>query len=242
MWCLHLTLLYLFLSGSIGRPQEAEEQKCTTTSDSIDPGSKCVFPFTHNGLEYVGCPPDPIDTSRRWCSTETDGNGEHVSGSNKYGFCSDKCPISLTTDDVVLVEDALEGDNSVCDFKACNGMVIEYKNSTGIDDIHGQCNSLYGKDGAEGPFCFVNEESICEKVPYPLKPSAFASVQPCQDPRAPKPRYGGGGGSSRPSSNSGFFPFFSFTPRSNSGSNGNSRGTPVSNFFQGLSKFFGWKI
>ena len=57
-----------------------------------DPFKKCVFPFTWNGNTYYGCPTDPDDSSKTWCSTSVDGRGNHITGQKKYGFCNDACP------------------------------------------------------------------------------------------------------------------------------------------------------
>ena len=57
-----------------------------------DPYKKCVFPFTWNGNTYYGCPTDPDDSSKTWCSTSVDGRGNHVTGQKKYGFCNEACP------------------------------------------------------------------------------------------------------------------------------------------------------
>jgi hypothetical protein len=58
-----------------------------------DIGKKCVFPFTYNNVVHFGCPVDPEDSSKRWCSTRVDGNGNHVAGQGVYGDCSQGCPI-----------------------------------------------------------------------------------------------------------------------------------------------------
>ena len=58
---------------------------------------ECQFPFTHKGITYFGCPVDPVDSSKRWCSTLVDKGGNHVVDQNKYGHCSDTCPIHRGT-------------------------------------------------------------------------------------------------------------------------------------------------
>ncbi len=52
---------------------------CLTVSGP-NPGARCVFPFTHSGRRYSGCPIDPDDPEgrKRWCSTRTDAKGNHV--------------------------------------------------------------------------------------------------------------------------------------------------------------------
>jgi len=182
-----LTLFYFYLAVSLGKPQEptGTNKTCTTTSDSVDPGTKCVFPFIYEGVEHFGCPMDP-ENNRRWCSTETNENGEHVSGKDKYGFCSDTCPLSLNIDDFIVVDEALpDQQTTICDFTACNGLLMNFAESTGLKDTLGQCQS-YNLNGEA--YCFVNEDSSCPKLAYDGKPGSFISTQPCTDPRAPKPR------------------------------------------------------
>ena len=154
---------------------------------------------------------DSEDNSRRWCSTETDENGEHVSGKDKYGFCLDTCPVSLNigmdifkkenipihfhpcsinhqfihsfSDDFVVLNEALpDKQTTICDFTACNGLLMKFAESTGLKDTLGQC-SVYDLDGES--FCFVNEDSSCPKLAYDGKPGSFISTKPCTDPRAP---------------------------------------------------------
>ena len=48
----------------------AQENRCFTTKDSKHPMQPCIFPFTHQGVTYNGCPPDPFEKDRRWCSTQ----------------------------------------------------------------------------------------------------------------------------------------------------------------------------
>ena len=62
---------------------------CLTTYDSDDPEKECIFPFKHDNITYNGCPIDPIDETKRWCSTLTDDNGDHVNGN--WGYCESNC-------------------------------------------------------------------------------------------------------------------------------------------------------
>ena len=48
----------------------------------------------------------------------------------------------------------------------------------------GQCQFPINKDEY---MCFVNEDSICPKTPTDF-PGLYSSTEPCEDPRAPKPR------------------------------------------------------
>ena len=61
------------------------------TVDGEDPNQQCVFPFNFDGVTYDGCifvgTAYPGET-RPWCSTQTDGNGDHVMGQGKWGYCS----------------------------------------------------------------------------------------------------------------------------------------------------------
>ena len=65
------------------------------TKDSKDPEKECVFPFTHveedGNFTYHGCPTDPEDKTRRWCSTKTDENGVHINGIDAWGYCTPGC-------------------------------------------------------------------------------------------------------------------------------------------------------
>ena len=65
---------------------------CRTVSGP-SPFARCVFPFKHDGNLYWGCPVDPDDSRKRWCSTMVDRNGHHISGRNEYGHCDVNCPI-----------------------------------------------------------------------------------------------------------------------------------------------------
>ena len=43
----------------------------------------------------------------------------------------------------------------------------------------GSCEELYVNANNSEPFCFVNEESICSKSPFPRLPGQFVSSEPC---------------------------------------------------------------
>lgn len=70
---------------------EEEADVCLTSLDSKDPEKECVFPFTYNNFTYNGCPTDPEDETKRWCSTKTNKKGVHVTGSNSWGYCTTGC-------------------------------------------------------------------------------------------------------------------------------------------------------
>ena len=63
-----------------------------TSGGPAGSGVKCQFPFIFRNVQYWGCPPDLSDQTKLWCSTKVDANGNHISGSNAYGFCSSSCP------------------------------------------------------------------------------------------------------------------------------------------------------
>ena len=68
-----------------------EEDVCLTSVDSEAPETECIFPFTFNNFTYHGCPTDPYDETKRWCSTKTDENGVHVSSNGTWGYCTPGC-------------------------------------------------------------------------------------------------------------------------------------------------------
>ena len=57
------------------------------------PNSRCVLPFTYNGKTYYECPVDPEDSTKFWCSTQVDKNGNHISNIGAYGHCGSSCPL-----------------------------------------------------------------------------------------------------------------------------------------------------
>ena len=63
--------------------------------DSDDPEKECVFPFTHDNVTYYGCPVDPIDETKRWCSTKTDENGLHIANKGAWGYCTSDCKAAI---------------------------------------------------------------------------------------------------------------------------------------------------
>ena len=65
-------------------------------------GLPCIFPFTHKGQTYRACTYDVSHVTgyKPWCSTNTDGDGNHITGRNadgtrNWGICedTDACPI-----------------------------------------------------------------------------------------------------------------------------------------------------
>ena len=71
---------------------------CKTTGGPAGIGVQCKIPFIwrknsdHPYVQYWGCPVDPEDPSKTWCSTEIDVNGKHKTRIRAYGFCSNGCP------------------------------------------------------------------------------------------------------------------------------------------------------
>ena len=49
-------------------------------------GEFCVFPFKFNGVPQLSCIED-TEEKKSWCSTLVDDDGEHVGGSNNWGYC-----------------------------------------------------------------------------------------------------------------------------------------------------------
>ena len=84
-----------------------------------------------------------------------------------------------------VIEPAGDATADVCDFTACNGLIIAAK-VDGKDYTIGQCQSSISEEASDYE-CFVNEESICPKTPS-KSPEVFTSTKPCEDPRAPIPR------------------------------------------------------
>ena len=46
-------------------------------------------------FKFLGCPIDPDDNTKYWCSTKVDSNGNHVVNQSEYGYCSRNCPIQF---------------------------------------------------------------------------------------------------------------------------------------------------
>jgi hypothetical protein len=53
-------------------------------------GKACQFPFSVASKIYTSCTMD-YDT-KPWCSTKVDGDGNHISASDEWGYCTDDCP------------------------------------------------------------------------------------------------------------------------------------------------------
>jgi len=186
------------------------ETLCLTSKDSKDPEKECVFPFTHveedGNFTYHGCPTDPQDKTRRWCSTKTDENGVHINGIDAWGYCTPGCNPEIFEDELLIATEAEKDiQTKTCDYTACNAFT--YKLNL-FDTIvtYGQCQYPAGVDGAnEDFFCFVNSDSACEDmVPYGEENlGLFLSTLACEDPNAPLPRYTSNGWETKQSSSTG---------------------------------------
>jgi len=64
---------------------------CTTVGGG-DVGASCRFPFKYKDQSYSGCILVDADDGIPWCSTLTDGDGQHVGGQGKWGHCPGSCP------------------------------------------------------------------------------------------------------------------------------------------------------
>ena len=66
---------------------------------------------------------------------------------------------------------------STCKKSSCNSMIL-VSNIYGANIILGECNSSIGPE--ELKFCFVNEDSICSKIPFKGLPGTFYSTESCE--------------------------------------------------------------
>ena len=67
-----------------------------------------------------------------------------------------------------------------CNLSACNGLIF----STMAKDIKiqfGECKSEVPLFGAEGAFCFVNQNSVCPKISSKSNPGIYVSTEPCKE-------------------------------------------------------------
>ena len=92
------------------------------------PNTACIFPFVHEGKSYFGCPIDPDDSSKRWCSTQVDSNGNHVIGGGHYGECGSSCPVhsdgSFIPGPTNPVSSTCSGNQACRPFTSCSSQVI----------------------------------------------------------------------------------------------------------------------
>jgi len=168
---------------------DENETVCETTEDSKDPGKVCVLPFTHDDITHFGCPLDPVDKSKRWCSTKTDENGTHIGGEGAWGYCTEECPPEISPDEFSVGERAkTDTQTKTCDVKACNGFTLITK-VYDKEVTFGECQFPAGINGSNDDyFCFVNDDSACtNKVPYgPPEDGRFFSTEPCETAILPR--------------------------------------------------------
>ena len=93
----------------------------------------CILPFTFNGHTHTKCPVDPENPAKYWCSTKTDGRGNHVIGQQEYGHCSkSSCPLesksSTTNPPVPLIRSTCSGSTRCKSFVECSS---KYRTSRG---------------------------------------------------------------------------------------------------------------
>jgi len=137
----------------------------------------CQFPFIYKGVTYNEC--TTVEEDKPWCSTETNPTtNEHVGEGGHWGYCfQENCPKEVKIE--VTKASGSEGSPDVCNFKSCNGEQYSFKNEYGNDTLTmGQCQSELGPES--GLFCFVNEDSVCEKVES-SKGGQFISYEACKD-------------------------------------------------------------
>jgi len=128
---------------------------CKVVTPGPDTGAKCIFPFTwaHTGKTYDGCAFDPSIDTYPWCSTQVDGNGNHVTGQGKWGKCDpDACPLATGVTTTVPPPPAPPGANLDC---KCG---LAKRNSRIVGGVQTQVNE-YGwlvglvSPGGSRPFC-----------------------------------------------------------------------------------------
>jgi len=64
--------------------------RCDASGGGPKAGNKCTFPFTFKKVRYTSCTAVDDPDGRVWCSTQTDANGKHKSGT--WAYCSLGCP------------------------------------------------------------------------------------------------------------------------------------------------------
>merc|ERR1711976_430887 len=131
------------------------------------------------------------DETKRWCSTKTDENGNHVTGDGTWGYCTPGCKPEIFPDELLIGSDAnIDPQTETCDYTACNGFTFKLEIFDKVE-TYGQCQFPAGENGLEDDyFCFVNANSACnDKVPYGDEAlGLFVTTLACKDPKAPLPR------------------------------------------------------
>ncbi|XP_023328399.1 apolipoprotein(a) isoform X2 [Eurytemora carolleeae] len=77
---------------------------CRTVSGANN-GALCVLPFTHKGITHTKCTLDDADDGKPWCSTLTDGTGQHIGGQGQWGHCIPECSENQGLDIIPITEE-----------------------------------------------------------------------------------------------------------------------------------------
>jgi len=75
-------------------PVDPKPSSCVTVGGGRT-GSPCVFPFIYKDKTHSGCTLVDADDGKPWCSTLTDGSGNHVGGQGQWGHCPDDCEVDV---------------------------------------------------------------------------------------------------------------------------------------------------
>jgi len=62
-------------------------RQCDCTTKAV---SKCVFPFSYQGVSYTSCTQAGSENGAAWCAVQVDGTGEVVP--NMWDDCQEGCP------------------------------------------------------------------------------------------------------------------------------------------------------
>eukprot|EP00092_Neocalanus_flemingeri_P007506 GFUD01008103.1.p1 GENE.GFUD01008103.1~~GFUD01008103.1.p1 ORF type:complete len:350 (+),score=95.34 GFUD01008103.1:140-1051(+) len=65
---------------------------CLVGECVVTRGQNCVFPFRHKNVTYAGCTDAGDPDGKLWCSTEVNGQGDHMTGKGAWGHCQGDCP------------------------------------------------------------------------------------------------------------------------------------------------------
>merc|ERR1719504_606037 len=120
------------------------------TSEGPAAGSACAFPFNYMGVLHYGCTTIDGD-STPWCSTQTDGNDDHVSGVGAWGYCDASCPYQETTTGSGSGPTTGSGSGSSCSAVSgpAEGSACVFP-FTYMDVTHFGCTTI---DGDSTPWC-----------------------------------------------------------------------------------------
>jgi len=153
-----------------------EDDTCEALEKKTNENKPCQFPFIYKDRTYVAC--TTFNDTKPWCSTKTNpSTNEHIDARGHWGYCDQEC----FADTIVTDGASLDADSTVCDQYACNGLKLGFmRDGMKAFDI-GECTTGL-EDAKKGDlFCFVNEDSVCEKKPSKY-PGMYVSTEPCKDP------------------------------------------------------------